>query len=206
MNENIHYPSDSLNISETCFFILQKTRKGIFHQGYYKFYDFIDRKPLNNPNEYITALCIGYDHKISLKEVKEKNIPNRMDSETAYYHLINDIKRCEVSILKNINWKLKQNYFDALVMLVFDIGDKTFLGSMFFKALKDCSSIFNNEDRNFTDLADYFIQYKSYKSKYSKRIFFRRCIEKEIWLNGYSEELINKVSNINESDFSLLNL
>lgn len=184
------YEENVFSISRECFSLLKKTRRGAISEGYYRFYDFIDRFPLNNPNEARTLLCIGYDHKLTQKKVKEDKIKNKMTENEAMKYFLEDIRNSEISILKNIPYKLDQHRFDALVMLVFDIGEKTFIGSTFFKSLIDS---LKKRDCDLISLGDFFLLFKTYKGEYSTILYSRRSLEREIWRNGYTREMMKSM-------------
>ncbi|MDD5066474.1 MAG: lysozyme [bacterium] len=87
---------------------------------------------------------IGYGHQLNIEERDIYDVSGKkISKEEGYEFLKGDIKRFENAINKLVTVPLKQNQFDALVDLVYNIGIGAFKDSTILKELKnsDCLKV-----------------------------------------------------------------
>jgi lysozyme len=81
----------------------------------------------------IGLLTIGYGHLVKAGETfKLNSVISEYDAQAL---LLNDVRWAENAVNGNVNVKLEQHQFDALVSLVFNIGQTNFLRSSCLKYL-----------------------------------------------------------------------
>lgn len=164
-------------IKEEKIYYLQERTKCGFGYGYCYYFDLFSREILENPLLSTSVLCIGYEHKITTKTIKEKNFGNKITHDLALNLFYSDIARVESFLLREIKKDLPENIFSALVFLVFDIGEKTFSGSKLKFLLCDSGISFEKNLDNIISELDKFVYWKGEKRK----LFLeRREIEKKI--------------------------
>ena len=111
---------------------------------------------------------IGYGHTSGVTE----NSPCISKAEAEEY-LKSDINVAESSVYRNVTISLKQNQFDALVSLIFNVGSKSFANSKMLKKLNA---------GNIKGAAD---EFDDWTKGGLPDLVKRRAREKEVFLYGY---------------------
>lgn len=127
--------------------------------------------------EFVDGATIGYGHLIVTKEefVKFKDGITESRAETIFKK---DIER-ELKPVRNLTHDLNQNQFDALVILVFNIGAPQFRTSSLRKFLEDC-----NSSTNFSTVEEAWKAFNKSQKKISQGLINRRNSEWNIFVNG----------------------
>jgi lysozyme len=103
---------------------------------------------------------------------------DRITKEEALEYFRKDVERFEKAVSESVTVQLKQNEFDALVSLAFNIGAGAFKKSTLLKMLNS---------GNFIGAASQFLRWNKAGGEVSKGLARRRDAEKDMFL-GVSHE------------------
>ena len=132
-----------MNISENGINILKQLEGAVIKNGRHIIYDDQTGLPVNINKPLPRGATIGYGHLIKSGE----DFRNGISETTATALLRTDITSAEHAVKNNISVPLKQNQYDALVFLAYNIGAKNFANSTVVKYInnpKFHSSVYPN--------------------------------------------------------------
>ena len=125
---------DKMKISsEGISWLKGKEDKVLDKQGNHIIYDDKTGKPVNTNEPLPRGATIGYGHLIK----SDEDFRNGINETTATELLRTDITTAEHAVKNNISVPLKQNQYDALVSLAYNIGAKNFANSTVVKYINN---------------------------------------------------------------------
>lgn len=136
-------------------------------------YDDGTGKPIT---KYVDGATIGYGHLITSAAEFEK-YKNGISESSANTLFTNDIDR-EIKSVRKLSYDLSQNQFDALAIMVFNIGTQ-FNSSSLRKFLQDC-----NANTNYNSVEDAWKAFNKDDGITSQGLINRRNCEWDIFVNG----------------------
>lgn len=119
--------------SEGISWLKGKEDKVLDKQGNHIIYDDKTGKPVNTNEPLPRGATIGYGHLIK----SDEDFRNGINETTATELLRTDITTAEHAVKNNISVPLKQNQYDALVSLAYNIGAKNFANSTVVKYINN---------------------------------------------------------------------
>lgn len=136
-------------------------------------YDDATGKPTT---KYVKGATIGYGHLITSAAEFEK-YKNGISESSANTLFTNDIDR-EIKNVRTLSYDLSQNQFDALAIMVFNIGTQ-FNSSSLRKFLQDC-----NANTNYNSVEDAWKAFNKDNGILLQGLINRRNCEWDIFVNG----------------------
>ena len=118
-----------MKISSNGINMLKKLEGSITKNNKHVIYDDQTGKPVNTNEPLPHGATIGYGHLIK----PDEDFRDGINETTATELLRTDITTAERTVKNNISVPLKQNQFDALVALAYNIGAKNFANSTVVK-------------------------------------------------------------------------
>lgn len=122
-----------MNISENGINILKQLEGVVIKNGHHIIYDDQTGKPVNIKEPLPRGATIGYGHLIT----QDEDFRNGISEAKATELLRADIATAECAVKNNISVPLKQNQYDALVSLAYNIGVKNFANSTVVKYINN---------------------------------------------------------------------
>lgn len=126
--------------------------------------------------QYVKGATIGYGHLIP-NATEFEIYKNGISESSASELFTNDINR-EIKNIRSLSYNLSQNQFDALAILVFNIGPK-FKDSSLRKFLQNC-----NATTNYNSVEDAWKAFNKSDGGISQGLINRRICEWDIFVNG----------------------
>jgi len=141
-------------------------------------YDDQTGKPININKPLPKGATIGYGHLI--KSDSDEDFRNGINETTATKLLRIDITTAEKVVKNNISVSLKQNQFDALVFLAYNIGAKNFANSTVIKYI----NYPNFHSSVYPNLESAWKAWNRSQGKISNGLINRRNQEWNLYKNG----------------------
>ena len=132
-----------MKISEKGITLLKQLEGYVKKDDKHVIYDDKTGKPVNTNEPLPRGATIGYGHLIK----SEEDFRDGINETTATELLRTDITTAERAVKNNISVPLKQNQYDALVSLAYNIGAKSFANSTVVKYINNSnfrSSVYPN--------------------------------------------------------------
>lgn len=131
----------------------------------------------NPTTKYVDGATIGYGHLIA-NAAEFETYKNGISLSSANTLFTNDIDR-EIKAVRTLSYDLSQNQFDALAILVFNIGSTQFKSSSLRKFLQDC-----NAPTNYNSVENAWKAFNKDNGVIVQGLINRRNCEWDIFVNG----------------------
>ncbi len=122
-----------MKLSDNGIRTLKQCEGRVMRNGRHVIYDDKNGQPITAGAPLPRGATIGYGHLIKPGE----DFRNGIDEDAATEILRDDLKHAERAVCNTITSNLRQNQFDALVMLCFNIGARNFANSTVVKYINN---------------------------------------------------------------------
>ena len=122
-----------MKLSDNGIRTLKQCEGRVMRNGRHVIYDDKNGQPITAGAPLPRGATIGYGHLIKPGE----DFRNGIDEDAATEILRDDLKHAERAVCNTITVNLRQNQFDALVMLCFNIGARNFANSTVVKYINN---------------------------------------------------------------------
>lgn len=166
-----------MKISENAINALKDLEGTVKKDGLHVIYDDSTGQfvPVENGRR-VSGATIGYGHLI----LPDESFEGGLTEAQATNLLLADIKKTEEVINKALTVHLNQNQYDALVILVYNIGEKNFLRSTVLKYINNP----NFFSKSYPNLKSAWLAWNKYRGRVSKGLTYRRNYEWRLFYNG----------------------
>jgi type VI secretion system secreted protein VgrG len=165
-----------MKLSDNGIRTLKQCEGRVMHNGRHVIYDDKNGRPIAAGAALPAGATIGYGHLIKPGE----DFRNGIDEDTATEILRDDLKHAERAVCNAITTNLRQNQFDALVMLCFNIGARNFANSTVVKYINNP----NFKSSIYPTIAAAWRAWNKTGGRVSAGLLRRREIELNIYQNG----------------------
>lgn len=162
-----------MKLSDNGIRTLKQCEGCVMRNGRHVIYDDKNGQPIVMGAALPRGATIGYGHLIKPGE----DFRNGIDEDTATEILRDDLKHAERAVCNAITSNLRQNQFDALVMLCFNIGARNFANSTVVKYINNP----NFKSARYPTLAAAWRAWNRTSGRVSAGLIRRREIEWELF-------------------------